>query len=546
MYQILLVDDEDLIRGAIAKKIRWDELGYELCGTCKNGKEAIEILQHKQVNLVLTDICMPYIDGLELSKFIYEHYPETKVIILSGYSDFEYAKKAVKYRVVDYVLKPVTMAELSEILLNLNKMFRQEEIKEKNIKKLKQEYMKNLPLIRARYLNQLVHGQQREKEDFEIKNRIKALEIYIPGIYYKAAIAEVEDIENFLTENQKGDQDLPSFILFNILEEMIREKELGIAFQNLENKTVIILGGNEKNKLDLILNSIFNQAKENLEKYFKLKISLGAGGIYSVLGKLKTSYQEAETVLEYRFLYGNDILLDIKDFSKRTQEQDIDLNSIINSLIPAIKLSRSEEINEILLKAIKQIREARLSQNRIYIYMQNILTAISNLLEIMGLSDELPTNQTDNIMHQLYKQKTLQDVQDIICRYCIYIGEKITDKRNNFAKKQAMCALDYIEKNYHNSQLTLQVICNELSISPSYFSSIFKSYTGETFIEALTKKRMNQAKELLKNTSLRNYEIADRVGFSDPHYFALIFKKYTGMTPKEYAKEKKGSNEANN
>ena len=116
MYKVLLVDDEALIREAISENTKWNELGYELVGACKNGKEAIEKIKENPPDLLLTDICMPYVDGMDLTKFVYENYRDTKVVIISGYDEFEYAKNAVKYQVVEYILKPITAVELSETL----------------------------------------------------------------------------------------------------------------------------------------------------------------------------------------------------------------------------------------------------------------------------------------------------------------------------------------------------------------------------------------------------------------------------------------------
>ncbi len=143
MYRVLLVDDEVLVREAISENIIWEELGYELDGSCQNGKEAIEYLENNFVDVVLTDICMPYVDGMELSEFIYKEHPGIHIIIFSGFDEFEYAKRAIKYDVEEYLLKPITAFELSEALINLKEKMDKKRETEKRLDKLNETYNKN-------------------------------------------------------------------------------------------------------------------------------------------------------------------------------------------------------------------------------------------------------------------------------------------------------------------------------------------------------------------------------------------------------------------
>jgi two-component system response regulator YesN len=158
-------------------------------------------------------------------------------------------------------------------------------------------------------------------------------------------------------------------------------------------------------------------------------------------------------------------------------------------------------------------------------------------MESADLIDDAFSRKQNDMFQSLFQKKTLEEVEESLGQYCLNIGDSLSEQRDSFSKKQAIIAKEYIDKNYGNQELTLQTLCYDLAISMSYFSTIYKKYTGETFVESLTKKRMQKSMELLKNTSMKVYEIAEKVGFSDPHYFAITFKKFTGMTPKEYAKE---------
>lgn len=538
MYTVLLVDDEALVREAISSNMAWEELGYELIGACKNGKEAMEFLKENRVDLVITDICMPFVDGLELSKFVFESYPDSRVIIISGYNEFEYAKKAVKYRVAEYVLKPVTMAELSEVLLNVRKTLFEEKIKKDSMKKLEVAYIKNLPILRTRYLNQMVNGIRKEELEEDIQLKLKELNISIEGKYYTGAIVMVEKTEEFLLMMPEAKKDLPAFIIFNILEEMLAASANNIVFQDLNNNTVILSGTESEEEHRQQFQKIFEECRGIVERNFGLGITIGIGKKVTALGKISRSYESAITALHYRFLYGVNRILDIRDFANRTSK-NYDFNEEIKRLVTAIKINSANEINEILAEMKELSRKYLISQSRVYAVLQNLIVSVNHLLENANVLKENLEEKQEEILQRLYGEETLDDIDMVMGNYCLYIGELLSEQREGSGKKQAILAVEYIEKNYANPELTLQSICNDLAISTSYFSTIFKNYTGETFIEALTKKRMNKSMELLANTSMKIYEIAERVGFSDPHYFAITFKKYTGMTPKEYAKERR-------
>ena len=185
MYKVLLVDDEALIREAISENTRWKELGYELMGTCKNGREAIERLDQEEADLVLTDICMPYVDGMELTRYLYEKHKGVKVIIISGYDDFEYAKTAVKYQVMDYILKPITAKELAQTLTRVKEKLDEERFQRSDMKRIRGAYMSNLPILRGRFLNSLLMGNVGAQE---IQEKLKDYKIRLDGKYFMTAL----------------------------------------------------------------------------------------------------------------------------------------------------------------------------------------------------------------------------------------------------------------------------------------------------------------------------------------------------------------------
>ena len=214
MYKVLLVDDEALIREAISENTKWEELGYELIGTCKNGREAIAKMEQDPADLLLTDICMPYVDGIELTKYTYEHFRETKVVIISGYDDFEYAQTAVKYQVMDYILKPITATELAETLTTIKEKLDKERFQKSDIQKIKGAYIRNLPILKGRFLNSLLAGNLSAEE---VRERLKDYKLNLKGSRFVTALVAGDDLEPFLQQSEEFKTDL-AYLPFIILQ----------------------------------------------------------------------------------------------------------------------------------------------------------------------------------------------------------------------------------------------------------------------------------------------------------------------------------------
>ena len=209
MYKVLLVDDEVLIREAI---------GFELIASCENGKQAMEVIEKTPPDLVLTDIYMPYVDGIGLARYIHEHCPDTRTIIISGYDEFEYAKQAVRYQVMEYILKPVTPAELTEVLEKARISLDEQRAKNETLKKLKGAYRSNRPILRSRFLNSLLRGDERAEE---LEEKMRELEISLPGSVFNTAIVEGDDLSPFVSRYPGVRDELALFSICNIAQELI-------------------------------------------------------------------------------------------------------------------------------------------------------------------------------------------------------------------------------------------------------------------------------------------------------------------------------------
>lgn len=534
MYKVLLVDDEILVREAISKKIEWNKLGFDLIGDCENGKDAIEFVEQHPVDLVLTDICMPHIDGMGLSKYLHEHCPQTSIIIFSGYSDFEYAKQAIQYKVSEYILKPVTAKELTEVLSRLKKKLdgvRQEEQKIDKLQKVYHNYTKNEAVIVAKALSRLVNGTQEVAQSLQ---ELKELGIEIQGTAFRAVTADIDVYSEWCDGGSNGlkkESALMSFVVENISSEIVEEYEAGIAYRDSDNRICMLLWTDSPKRFREVVPKMCREIQEQVRAAMSLSISMGIGRYVNSLEDLPKSYESAADVLRYRYSKGIGVIIDCEQEIK--EGNFLELEPKLREISSAIK-GGDEEWMMTLLKEIGLWIKARyVSRNAATSYLNQVLHTIHKSVKEADDSFELQ----EALMSRVAEARGIETALKLTAEYAQKGIRAMAKSGQSSAQRQANLAMDYMEKNYGDSELGLNQICEYLNISTSRFSSVFKEATGKTFIEVLTSIRMEKAKQLLRQTSLKNYEIAERVGFSDPHYFSIAFKKTTGMTPKEYSRE---------
>ena len=535
MYKLLLVDDEVLVREAIAENIHWNELGYELLSVCENGKEAIEYIKKNKVDVVITDICMPFIDGIDLSKYIYENHLPINVIIFSGYNEFEYAKKAIKYGVSEYLSKPVTAYELSEILGNLKKNLDKKREVEAEFDKLNKSYFKNRILIQSKIIEKLIMGNEIEEES---RKEIEEYGLQMDYLEYRVAIIEIDIYSDLYNANEdkikKGE--MKSFVIYNISDEIIKKYNAGEVCKGDNNKGLILLWTNHSREFEDKINLIFKEIQEEVFKVLKLTITISVGEIVYSLSDLHKSYKDAEQLLLYRYLWDENQIFD-REKLKNKLNGSVNLDNVIDKVILGIKLNEKKQIEEKIIEIQELLKNAYIRKNKICLYLFEIVSQACDLLRTYNLTDDFIYRKKEEVITRITESRSLREAMLILKEFCYMSCDEMYKQRDSDGNKQAMLALDYIEKHYGDFDLNLNVICSYVCVSISHFSTIFKNYTGDTFMEVLMRTRMQKAKELLENTSLKNYEISEKVGFRDPHYFSIAFKKANGKRPKEYVKE---------
>jgi two-component system response regulator YesN len=535
MYKIIIADDEDEVREGIKLKTDWAACGFELVGDFDNGREVFDSMETLQPDVIITDICMPFMDGLQLADSIAQQHRDVKIVFVTGFEDFEYAKQAIKLNVKDYLLKPINAHEFMNLLITIKQELDEERKKKEDLNDLRIQLNQSFPLFRERFLDIMITTRM-PKAEIERKFRYFRLSLF--GPFY---IVLVADIDEFMLDSH-GDPDTESellrFAAFNIVKEVFEDQNGGIVFRTRENKIVMLYSGVVE-EIQTLGQSLAEKAKYNIEKYFKIKMSIGIGRLVSDMEGLAKSYQEALSALDYRFLVGRNKIVSINDLEYGKSSDSISYNEWEKKLLSALKTGNSIIASETIFEWMEDLKTSRYSIEKCYGLIHKFLISLMHLVETIGF-DHSEVFKTDPFT-QIMALKTLDDVQLYLIKTCKQIITYLSEKRTDVTKLQMLQAEAYILEHYGEENCSINQVCSHIYMSISYFSAQFKQHTGKTFVEYLTRIRLEKAKELLHITQLKTYDIAARVGYEDPQYFSVIFKKSTGMTPKEYRTLKKGS-----
>ncbi|MGL1892446.1 MAG: response regulator [Spirochaetaceae bacterium] len=517
MFNLIFVDDEFIIRNGIKKCVPWKENGFDLVGLFENGQLAYDYIKNNPVDVVITDINMPHMDGLVLSSVLAEEYPKIMVLLLSGYDDFEYAQKAVKNHVREFLLKPITADELSvalevvkkELLLSRNQELLQEEMKEK----LKISF----PLLKERFFNRLISGRltqdnyNRRREYFKWADLEQFYQVSVIGV--PESWNELERIT--LREYLRGSIETHDEIFFNTDENL-----------------VLLVQSDEKKKLAEITRKYLEDTFRFVGSQDKEQISTGCGEIVSNSKEISGSYFGAKNAFDYTKVLGLSQILSIKDVrsSKKIRPETfcVYLADIIEQLKEGSKDQTITKIDDLFT----YMEQHYISHDEAFSYYSRINHALDVFIQEMGLYSE---NDVIFSTHTL-RYRTLEQAKKAFKNYVADIEKKIDNRRNDIIVSRIDNAKAIISKRFSESNFSLQCICDELYLSTSQFSYLFKEGTGQTFVEYLTSYRVEEAKKMLKLTDHKVYEIAENIGYQDPRYFSLIFKKQTGVTALEYRK----------
>ncbi len=524
MYRIVIIDDEPVVREGISRNIDWHKHGFELCAACRDGREGLEAIERHQPDVVLTDICMPFVDGLELAAWISERYPGTRTILLTGYDEFEYAHEAVKLKVSGFLLKPITAAELRVELERLRAELNYERRSQKRLQLLHDQLEESMPLLRERFLNSLVKSPP---EAVELERRTALLELNLPGPQYIVLICGLDSTDE--------PDELAELGVAQIMTETAARFPGAAAFSTPNDWSVALLSASDEAATVSVALECAELVAERVSEELGRTVSIGIGDPVAAVDRVPLSYNEARTALEHRLVLGPAQIVTVQQVRGRESAAAAAPEGEARAEYARALRNGDAAASDLALQSfLSLLRTAPGSIEARYLATQRLLADGLNALEALGIEWELLSEFGANPFEQLSRLNTLDSIERWFRRLQTKAAAVLNERQKQHSKRKVLAAEEFIRRHYQDPGLSLKRLCGELSVSKSYFSAMFKEYTGMTFVEYVTALRMERAKELLAREQLRSYEVADQVGFKDAHYFSLTFKKQTGFSPTEF------------
>ena len=533
--KVFLVEDEMVIRRGIKNSIDWEKEGYIFCGEASDGELAYPMIIKEKPDILITDIRMPFMDGLELCKLVKKELPNIKILILSGYDEFDYAKEAIRLGVTEYLLKPISSGKLLEALNGVSESIRREKEDKDLVRKYMEEMRENTEHEKQKFFEQMIAGNLSMADALETG---KKYEMNLSAGMYNLLLFRFTLGE----ENRKSGELLGEAEY--AIEKLTERLEYVFEFQRgVEGWAFLLMADNEEQMSERV-KELSKDLEEIMKNYSTIAYFGGIGQPVARLRELEESFREAERALAARFTMELNRIISVEDIR---MAQNVDtLDDIEITSFGEIEKTRTmlekflnngaeDEIDEFVDVYINELPEENLKSvlMRQYIIMDAYIVMMSFCEKIEGIEGEMQA-QSEELKNSMKTIQTLEEIKNYIrmlLKKIIGVRDTISGRRySNIIE----IAKDQIRKPYMSDEISLNTIAAEVGMSPSYFSSIFSKEMGKTFVEYLTEIRMDRAKELLMCSSMKTSEIGYEVGYKDPHYFSYIFKKTQNCTPKEF------------
>ena len=530
MLKVFLAEDEFIIREGIKNNIDWQAHGYEFCGEASDGELAFPLIQKTRPDILITDIKMPFVDGLALSRLVKKELPETEIIILSGYEEFDYAKEAIQIGVARYLLKPINgetllqeIDSVAEIILDKQK---EKEIREKYQREMEENSLRD----QMDLFQHLVTGDCSMEELLSVADK---LDLKIMAPWYSIVLLKIQSMKHDY-EEYSG-----SIVVVDERIAKLAEPEHVLIFDRALEGRAFLFKADSEDELLAYQKEYLGNVKEVLSGYENLRYFGGIGTPVNRLREIPASFEDASHAFAHRYLVAESCILDSRLLMQEgaAEQEDFRISAVNPEQIDRAKMQeflRTGDLDEVVYFVDEFFGKLDGGAMKSRIFRQYITMdayfSIVDFLKGLGLQkDEIEAPDQDSSI--LQDEKSAMDYIVRIMDKALVLREKKASSRYEDVVSEV---IHYIENNYAQEELSLNLLASHVNFSPNHLSMIFSQQTGQTLIRYLTDYRMNRAKELLRCSSKKSSVISMEVGYKDPHYFSYLFKKTQGMTPTQY------------
>lgn len=525
MIKMMVVEDEVILRKGICSVGKWNLLGIEICSVAGNGEEALQKVEECRPDIVLTDVVMPIMDGIELAKNLHERYPEIRMIFLSGYEEFDYVKKAMEYRAYNYMLKPAKIEKIEQVVCEVRDEILKERRRTQEEEELQRKFAQSIPILREHYMNQLLGGGEYDEEEIRKKFDLYKIELENRNIVVMVCDPDREGEE-------KTDLQIVLLQLSEICRKVFGGEYPCIVFTDLKDRVIVAVNYPDGMRVRDVLAYIQGKAmriQNEMEECRAQSVSFGIGRFVSSIRYLSKSYKEAEYALDYRFFMGKRSIIYIGDVEKETNRERIDLERQENELTACIKTGDVTGVEKQTEKYFALLgQHSVLGQAFIYeeitIFAGNLLRALRGKFED---GDESSFAKLEQLLDDLRMKKTfatLSELQGQVADIVRNIAERINDDRLLRNEGVIEKAKSYV-LSHLSGDVSLITVADMVYVSPNYLSFLFKE-SGENFKDYVVRAKMERAKEMMESGEYNLNQMALALGYKDGRYFSQVYKKY--------------------
>ena len=536
MIKVFLIEDEIVIREALERMIPWKEYGFELVGKAKDGEIALPMIRKSKPDVLITDIKMPFMDGLTLSSIVKKEFPNIRIVIVSGSDDFEYARKAIAIGVDDYLLKPIARADFEKVLKKIQKDFEEKDRQQDYYKKFEREMKEYENNSRRDFFEMLVTKHTDLQKIYEKAEQLSidiTAESYNLVFFSLAASKDSDSVDQGYSQKAADVQ--------KQIDDVLQVEANTYMFRNQMFSYVVLLTGEYDTMQRKTKNCVETLQKIMEKDECGLEWIVCASEPVERLSQLPDCYEKGMQIFAYRYFGYSHVISSDMVLGNNTEENElkdlvaVDTNVVNPTIFQNFLCNALEDETDSFVKNyIQMVGESALKSKmfRQYILL-NIHFCIVSFLQKLGYEKDVIDNSLLEAsgMNQVADLSVIEESIKKALQKAIELRE---EKSRGKYQNVLQSAVQYMEENFSDENMTLNTVACVANVSANHFSAMFSQKMGQTFIEYLTGLRMNKAKELLRCTDKRSGEIALEVGYKDSHYFSFLFKKTQGCTPSEY------------
>ncbi|MFX3632317.1 MAG: response regulator [Candidatus Pristimantibacillus sp.] len=524
MFKVIFADDEAVFRKYIRNIIDWEANGFRVCGEAKNGMEALELVERERPDIAFVDINMPFMNGMDLAAQVKERFPTTSVLLVTGHSEFEYARQALKLGVDDYILKPF---DEEELLMALTKVKGTRE----KIRMEKDKTQKERLMWKESILNLLISNEYSDDNE-TVRDQLDSLLLEDSMLFQVIAI-EIDGLH----EHWPGSSEIRLYthIIANLLNDLIQIEGQYYTFNGSENRVILLLQYKEESSEERFDTDSLVKLCALIKRHFGFSVTVGVGSSGSGMAYIRQSYKESVIALRNKIAMNLTDVLYYKDIQSRSSNVGFYPSEINENLLIQLRLQDEEGIIKNLHAIRDYILMNKLSSDYIHMIMAGLVSLCLTYIYEIGkrVEDIMPGEFSP--FNEMMNKSSLEAAFEWISELYVTVVVHSKSTKHSKSSKTLLLAREYIESNYSNNQLKVEDVSKQLYIQSRYLLRIFKQELGMSVSDYIVETRMQRAKELLiSGKNLRLTDIAEMVGYSDASHFSKSFKKFTGRSPSEY------------